>query len=245
MLFRLLVTALMIVQLAGAYWDAPHVVVAQSSSTKADADTHMYMPYVSYELPLQAVAISAGRENPNFSDDFFVQGYVRNRSTRPVYSVTVLLHLTVYIAYTTTVYIVDTFTQTVSTAFIATLPGQTNPFLLQVNRGGRYSLRVDHASIIEAVDPAPDDPTYVQLDVSNWLTGTGRITGTVRNTSDLPVRDMRVVMRYTDNPLYETCQWKMAVLMTTTLQPGEATTYYAYQCGIGTLLPVAQGLVSP
>ena len=249
MLFQLLVTTFMLVQLAGANRNGKSLIEGTFGVIQADADQHLYLASVSHEAPLKAVLLGEAADTFEPIYNHVAIGYVINRTTTPVYSVTLLLTFRRYFSN----YPYDTITTTFSPFFSTTLPGQVNPFYFYTSNSNHVWIRFDDVRIINQAGPASNDPTYVGLDASQWITGGQdnlgdhpRITGTVRNTSQVPVHDARVVIMYMPTgTVNSVCSWVQAALLTTTLQPGEATEYYARYCGIGTPLPVAQGMVSP
>ena len=247
MIFRLLLATLMLVQIAGTNRRESRMDGETLADTQAQANQHLYLPAVSYELPVQVVfwGEAADTFEPIYNHEAI--GYVINGSTKPVYSVALLLRYTQYFSLGPPQLITYANAITLSPFFSATLPGQANPFYYGISNGNHTSTYFDDVHVIGYADSTPNDQTYVALDASQWSLGNAsRIIGIVRNTSTVPVQDAQVVIMYMPTgPFNRACAWTQATLVTTTLQPGETTEYYGHSCGIGTPLLIAQGLVSP
>ena len=242
----------MLVQIAGTSTNGKSLSDGTFGVIQAEADQPLYLPFVSHESPFKAVLLGEAADTFEANYNHTAIGYVINRTATPVYSVTLLLTFTRYFSLGPPQLTTDTITVTLSPFFSATLPGQVNPFSFYTFNSNHMWITFDDVSVINQAEPTPNDPTYVTLDASQWITGQSSfedhpiMTGTLRNTSQVPVHDASVVIMYlSTNVFNRVCAWRQAALLTTTLQPGEATTYYAYNCGSSTPLPVAQGLVSP
>jgi len=233
-LFRWLITTLLVCQLAGLQL----IAAAQLNPSKQSADVHLYMPYVVNDPPLQIVLLSIS--NPQPSLGFVISGYVLNRTKKPFYGVQVHLMLS---ATTFNPPSSQPYGATEIMVFPASLPGQPNPFGFQLRHASPDTVTVESAEIIQALDKSPNDPTYVALNASDWVSANSRITGTVRNETAFTVRDARVFVMISGTTDCYTAPG--GFLVTTTLQPGESQPYYAIGCDPMIAFPVAQGRVSP
>ncbi len=236
MLFRWLVTVLLVVQLGGVQLNT----IAQSYPAKRNADSYLYLPYIAYDPPLQIIVLSTGF--PPDRPGFTVSGYVLNRTQKPFYNVMLRVNLNDPGVSNSTQATSSKISGFASTAFPATLPGQPNSFLY-IQRGGSRSIALESTEVYQALDKSPNVSTYVALNASDWISGNSMITGTVRNDTALSVQDALVYVIITGTTSCTTLPG--VFLMTTTLQPGETTPYIAYGCDPMIPYPVAQGRVSP
>ena len=232
--FRLLITIVLLIQIAGVPLNTFQSEDAYSSPNANNDNVLLYMPIITQELPMQVVI--TGRDFvfdiPPYS---YVNGYILNTSEEPLYEASLLVTL-----YDSSA---ATETRVIRPFFTATLPGQPNPFGYTAFGTSEHAIYIGAVTLNTARYRLPDDPTYAALEITNYITETNQITGTVKNSSDKSVKDARVVIFYEDGK----CEPVDASLITTTLKPGESTQFnlLEFLCMQSGKVPhpVAQGTV--
>ena len=217
---------------------------------QADAG-RVYLPLVAQQLPPPLppppvkVVATYGTTCPAYPCYDWVRGYVQTLSSTPLYSVTLEVDVT-GIPYCppfpqpspcppSTPYKVK-----VVPALPATLPGQINPF------GHSEMIAKAWASIgaVRAVagrPPEAGEEVYHPLTVVSWHREGGHVSGIVRNDSGHALQKLHVVVVVVPD-----CAWRAATINTTSLQPGEATTFELdYYCASDDLTVLGQGAAEP
>jgi len=185
-------------------------------SSEASHIYSLFLPLSINPKVIEAVVTAQGeiRYHPNI---YYLDGYLQNLTTEPLYNVTISLEVTI-MDYSGFDLEPDTKIVYFTPVFTATLPGQPNPF--------SYTLLLFQASasigpiIGIASNPWENGDEYAPM-VLSGLAYTGTVvTGTVCNDNDRPLHHLRVVGFEPDR-----CSWDQAVLGTDDLRTGEETSF--------------------
>ena len=199
----------------------------------------LYLPLVQSPKVVEAV-VTAGGERGDYPTEYYLYGYVRNLTTKPLYSVIVDVEVTTWAygdppppPYTEIIHI--------KPALTATLPGQINPF--------SYSFLLGKASAsigpIRGVSSSPwvSGDKYYPLTIISFTYEHPILSGTARNDSGQSLNQLRVVVV---EP--EKCEWQLATVDSQNLLPGQETAFhltYPSGCLGDNLKIVGQGAAQP
>ena len=254
-LSRLFVAGIVTAQFMNIRLNVADAVVTRIAPPQGTAEIHLYLPTVSYKLPLQLqiTAMEVYTEDPGGIDERiygYVIGNVINTSPEPLYGTE--LAVTIKATYNnSTTFRMATFPMW--TAFTNTLPSQANPFAFFSDGFGYYTYeRVEVVGVeVERARPqSPSDPVFVALNTSDWSTrpitssagyGFQEVVGTIRNDSALPVTNIYAfIVEQHRYPEF------LGIAQETVIQPGAVITYHGLVDIFETVTGVvAQGMFSP
>jgi hypothetical protein len=186
---------------------------------KAEAAS-AYLPFVARSWTAAELVVTANDSDIGYPSYYWIYGYVRSPIDQPLYSVAVDIDVT-----TTSYWPPDEPPSTgtgairVSPALSATLPGQVNPFSYVLTLG-KASASIGEARAAAGTAIEPEGESYHPLTIVDWSHADATLSGIVRNDSGRTLRKARVVVAELAK-----CSWREAELATTTLQPGQETTF--------------------
>lgn len=199
-----------------------------------------YIPFIKVSPMVEAITTAQG-EWIGYPTDYYLYGYVRNLTTKPLYSTIVDIEVTIWPygdppppPYTEIVH--------VTPALTATLPGQVNPF--------SYNLLLGKASASVGPVKGASARPWMGGDIYYPLTITGTAyqdniySGTIQNDHYQPLHHLRVVAAEPSK-----CGWREAVIGDEILLPGQDTSFtisnYSSGCISDNLIVVGQGAIQP
>jgi hypothetical protein len=220
--------ALIVLSMSGMGVISPET--GRNSGDMDEGDLYsLYLPLVAHQLQtvvepplLQIVITSQGGLGPYASS--WVNGYVTNPNSGPVYSAAIGVELLVFPycgpdePYPPGFCDPFEWTHIIYPAFPATLPGQVNPFFWSEFYGKSYA-DVTGVKVSSASFTNDTGKTYSTLTVLEWHLEDQAIVGKVRNDRGEDLENIRVVV------FSNRCDWKEATLDRTGLKPGMKTDF--------------------
>jgi hypothetical protein len=219
----------------------PALLSGASAADTPAADTKVYLPFVTNDAPLpNGLHITRYDVLGWYAEAHdYVYGHIENRTNAPLYSVALEMDVHNSNCFQTDPCEETDFTERVTPAFAATIPNQFNPFRTRTYWQYKTSYSFGALRVIDARRNPSDGRDYEALTIVRVETNY-TIEGMARNDSDRVLHDARVVVYVPDE-----CPWQEATLDSTTLAPGQETSFSLESyCRPFNIAAVGQGVVA-